>query len=153
MQLTRHTDYALRVLIYLAVNPDRLSRIADIAQAYRISRHHLVKVVHELAGHGHIQTFRGKNGGMRLAHPPEQTRIGAVVRDMEENLEIINCAVHQCVILPDCRLKRALNDARDAFLTSLDRVTLAQLVRLREKNLAARLFTVVTDDEPEAQAG
>lgn len=153
MQLTRHTDYALRVLIYLAVNPDGLSRIAEIAEAYRISRHHLVKVVHELAGHGHIQTFRGKNGGMRLAHPPEQTRIGAVVRDMEQNLEIINCAVQQCVILPDCRLKTALKEARDAFLAALDRVTLAQLVRQKEQKLATALLGVGVEDEPQAQLG
>ncbi|MFW5453290.1 Rrf2 family transcriptional regulator [Thioalkalivibrio sulfidiphilus] len=140
MQLTRHTDYALRVLIYLAVNPDRLSRITDIAEAYDISRHHLVKVVHELAGHGHILTYRGKHGGMRLARPPAEIRIGDVVRDMEENLEIINCSAPMCIILPDCRLKGALNDARDAFMATLDRVTLAELVVKKEKALAMRLI-------------
>ncbi|WP_018954379.1 Rrf2 family transcriptional regulator [Thioalkalivibrio sulfidiphilus] len=140
MQLTRHTDYALRVLIYLAVNPDRLSRITDIADAYDISRHHLVKVVHELAGHGHILTYRGKHGGMRLARPPAEIRIGDVVRDMEENLEIINCSTPMCVILPDCRLKGALNDARDAFMATLDRVTLAELVVKKEKALAMKLL-------------
>ncbi|ACL72532.1 Rrf2 family protein [Thioalkalivibrio sulfidiphilus HL-EbGr7] len=140
MQLTRHTDYALRVLIYLAVNPDRLSRITDIAEAYDISRHHLVKVVHELAGHGHILTYRGKHGGMRLARPPAEIRIGDVVRDMEENLEIINCSAPMCIILPDCRLKGVLNDARDAFMATLDRVTLAELVVKKEKALAMRLI-------------
>lgn len=140
MQLTRHTDYALRVLIYLAVNPDRLSRITEIAEAYRISRHHLVKVVHELGRLGHINTFRGKSGGMRLARPPGETRVGDIVRDMEENLEIINCdAPNSCVILPDCRLKNVLTDARDAFLATLDRVTLEDLIRRREKRLADRL--------------
>ncbi len=140
MQLTRHTDYALRVLIYLAVNPDRLSRITDIAEAYDISRHHLVKVVHELAGHGHILTYRGKHGGMRLARPPAEIRIGGVGRDMEENLEIINCSAPMCIILPDCRLKGVLNDARDAFMATLDRVTLAELVVKKEKALAMRLI-------------
>ena len=142
MQITRRTDFALRVLIYLAVNPDRLSRISDIAEAYQISRHHLVKVVHELAGLGHIRTFRGKSGGMRLARPAEETRVGDVIRDMEENLEIINCSAPSlCVILPDCRLKNVLNDARDAFMATLDEVTLADLVRNRESKLAGTLIT------------
>jgi Rrf2 family transcriptional regulator, nitric oxide-sensitive transcriptional repressor len=140
MQLTRHTDYALRVLIYLAVNPDRLSRITEVAEAYRISRHHLVKVVHELAGLGYILTYRGKSGGMRLANDPAKIRVGDVVRDMDENLEVINCnAPSACAILSDCRLKDALNDARDAFMATLDQVTLADLVHQREKKLAATL--------------
>jgi len=141
MQLTRHTDYALRVLIYLAVNPEPLGRISDIAESYQISRNHLVKVVHELAGHGYIQTFRGKNGGMKLARPPGEIHIGDVVRDMEENLEIINCSEPLCIILPDCRLKTVLNDAMAAFMATLDRCTLADLVRQKENKLARRLVS------------
>ncbi|HSP00469.1 MAG TPA: Rrf2 family transcriptional regulator [Thioalkalivibrio sp.] len=141
MQLTRHTDYALRVLIYLAVNTEQLGRISDIAQAYQISRNHLVKVVHELAGHGYIQTFRGKHGGMKLARPPVDIRIGDVVRDMEENLEIIHCSEPLCIILPDCRLKTLLNDAMAAFMATLDDCTLADLVRQKEKKLARLLVS------------
>jgi Rrf2 family transcriptional regulator, nitric oxide-sensitive transcriptional repressor len=139
MQLTRHTDFALRVLIYLAVNPGRLSRITEIAEAYEISRHHLVKVVHQLGRAGHVKTFQGKSGGIRLARPAEETRVGDVVRDMEENLQIINCVTPACTIMPDCRLRDALNDARDAFMATLDNVTLADLVRQREHKLAVRL--------------
>ena len=139
MQLTRHTDFALRVLIYLAVNPGRLSRISEIAEAYQVSRHHLVKVVHQLGRTGHVKTFQGKSGGIRLGRPADEIRIGDVVRDMEQNLEIINCVAPACAIMPDCRLKDVLMTARDAFMATLDKVTLEDLTTKREHNLARRL--------------
>ncbi len=135
MQLTRHTDYALRVLMYLALNKEGLATISDIADAYAISRNHLVKIVHELAGHGLVKTYRGKSGGMHLAVPAEEIGVGDVVRRMEGNLEVVNCTGPRCAILPDCRLRGVLTEARDAFLKVLDAYTLRDLIARRETRL------------------
>lgn len=139
MQLTRHTDYALRVLMYLALEPERLATISDIANAYDISRNHLVKVVHELAGHGFVKTFRGKGGGMQLARDADDICIGEVVRRMEGNLEIVNCTAPSCTILPGCLLQGVLYEARDAFLATLDGYTLEDLLRRRRSRLGSLL--------------
>lgn len=137
MQLTRHTDYAFRVLIYAAVNPERLVTISEMAEAYDISRNHLVKVVHEMGQLGFIDTQRGKGGGLRLARPPEEIGLADVVRAMEEKLEIIDCGATGCPILPACALRDVLYEARDAFLQSLAQYTLADIIR--DRRLAALL--------------
>jgi len=139
MQLTRHTDYALRVLMYLALEPERVATISDIATAYDISRNHLVKVVHELGGHGFIKTFRGKGGGMQLARDAGSIVVGDVVRRMEGNLEIVNCTGPRCAILPGCLLKGVLYEARDAFLATLDTYTLQDLLHQRQQRLSGLL--------------
>ena len=88
MQLTRHTDYALRVLMYLTANPGRLVTVAELAKFYDISRNHLVKVVQGLVEHGFLHTTRGKNGGMQLACNSDKISIGKVVRKMENHFTI-----------------------------------------------------------------
>lgn len=131
MQLTRFTDYSLRTLIYLAMNPGRLVTISEIAEVYRVSENHLMKIVHRLAQHGYIETLRGKGGGMRLASAPDSIRLGAVVRDTEEHMDIAECfnpANRDCPMLPECALKSALIAARESFLDTLDTFTLADLV-------------------------
>lgn len=131
MQLTLYTDYSLRVLVYLALHPDRLAHITDIADAYRISRNHLVKVVHNLGGLGFIDTVRGRGGGMRLARPPAEIKIGDVVRKTEVTLDLVECfdmKTNTCPIAPACALKRGLFEARRAFFGVLDNYTLADVV-------------------------
>mgnify|MGYP006286842537 CR=1 FL=1 len=128
MRLTRYTDYGLRVLMYLGVQGDKLATITEVAEAYDISRNHLVKVVNELGRLGYLRTVRGKGGGIRLGKEPEQIRVGAVVRAMEEHLDIIDCTGSDCPILSPCRLRTALGEARDAFMAVLDRYTLADLL-------------------------
>ncbi|HAN54845.1 MAG TPA: Rrf2 family transcriptional regulator, partial [Betaproteobacteria bacterium] len=123
MQLSRFTDYSLRVLIYIGLRPDRLVTISEIAQNYCISQNHLVKVVHQLGIHGYIETIRGKGGGIRLARRPELINIGNVVRDTEENMNIAECFdpnKQSCSLLPSCILKSALTEARQSFLATLD---------------------------------
>ncbi len=137
MHLTRHTDYALRVLMYAGTHGDRLVTIAEMANAYDISRNHLVKVVNELGHRGYLQTVRGKGGGVRLARVPEEIGVGQVVRATEEHLEIIDCVGKGCPIREPCRLRGALGQARDAFLEVLDRYTLADLVQNRKALLQA----------------
>jgi Rrf2 family nitric oxide-sensitive transcriptional repressor len=128
--LTRYTDYSLRVLIYLAVRPDRFGTVQSIAEAYDVSRNHLMKVVQELNRRGYIDTVRGKGGGMRLRLPPERINIGRVVRDMENELVLVECfgPDNRCVISPECTLKNVLADALNTFMAVLDRYTLADLV-------------------------
>ena len=109
MRLTRHTDYALRVLMYLGARDGHLATITEVAQVYGISRNHLVKVVNALGHLGYLETVRGKGGGIRLGRAPATIGVGEVVRAMEENLDIIDCEGSQCPILAPCRLRTALH--------------------------------------------
>jgi Rrf2 family nitric oxide-sensitive transcriptional repressor len=140
MRLTTYTDYTLRVLIRLALRPRDLTTIADIADSYGISENHLTKVAHRLGVAGYIETVRGRNGGIRLLKRPDDINIGAIIRRMEPDFELVPCftASNACAIDPACVLRGALADARDAFLAALERYTLADLVAPRKK-LAALL--------------
>lgn len=136
MRLTTYTDYSLRLLIYLAACGEAFATIPEVAESYGISRHHLVKVAHQLGVKGYLATTRGKNGGLRLARLPQEIVVGNVVRDMEPDLAIVTCMDSEdgdCRILPACRLRKALEEARDAFLAVLDEVTLADLLHSRKK--------------------
>ncbi len=139
MNLTRHTDFALRVLMYLGSQPERLATIAEIAQAYAISRNHLMKVVHELGRAGFIRTIRGQGGGLQLGGDPSSINVGEVVRLMEGNLELIDCAKPGCPIVAACGLRRVLDEARDAFLAVLDSYTLQDLISRRRTRLKTLL--------------
>ena len=135
MHLTAFSDYTLRTLMYLALRPDKLCTIDEIAAAYGISAHHLTKVVHQAAQAGDIATTRGQGGGLRLARQPEAITIGRVLRRTEPDLEIAPCfgAATSCAIQPACVLQGVLGDALAAFLGVLDRVTLADLVRPKQR--------------------
>jgi Rrf2 family nitric oxide-sensitive transcriptional repressor len=130
MRLTLWTDYAFRTLIYLGAKGGGLSTIAEIAESFDISRLHLMKVVNRLGAQGYIDTIRGRNGGIRLARPPAQISVGAVVRDTEEDLAVMGCLSEPgfCRIEGCCVLRRALREATLAFLDVLDRYTLADLL-------------------------
>ena len=129
MRLTRYTDYALRVLLYLGARPDRLCSIGEIARAYGISQNHLMKVVNDLAQAGYVASVRGRSGGIRLGRAPEAINIGAVVRHTEDGFQVVDCAT--CVIAPVCGLTGALDDAVRAFLGVLDSYTLGDLMNRR----------------------
>ncbi len=132
MRLTLYTDYSLRVLLYLAYNADRVVTITELADFYKISRNHLVKVVHELGLSGFILTTRGKRGGLRLARPAEEIVIGDVVRTTEPDFDLLECfnpTVDQCRITSVCKLKSVLIGARNNFLVELNRYTLADLTK------------------------
>jgi Rrf2 family nitric oxide-sensitive transcriptional repressor len=134
MQLTRFTDYSLRVLIHLGCHPDVQATVAKMAAEHGISRHHLTRVVHQLGTRGYIETVRGKGGGFRLARAPDQIRIGDVVRDMEPSFDLAECfrpGESACHLLPACALRPVLAEAGRVFLASLDRYTLADLLPAR----------------------
>ena len=143
MQLTRFTDYSMRVLMYLAFRTDELPTIGEIATDHGISENHLMKVVHRLARLGYVETLRGRGGGLRLARRPERIRVGAVVRDVEETLAPVECllATHrsECRLLPSCRLQSVLRDAQQAFLGHLDGYTLRDLLSARAPPALATL--------------
>src|SRR5436309_14405997 len=123
MQLTKFSDYSLRVLIFLARQPSTHTTIRDIAEAHEISKNHLMKVVHQLAKCGYVKTVRGKGGGISLARPAAEISIGAIVRDVEP-LTPAECFVPgydaSCRLYPTCGLRGALRPAKSAFLTTLD---------------------------------
>jgi Rrf2 family nitric oxide-sensitive transcriptional repressor len=130
MHLTLGTDYALRTLIYVGAKGGRLATIVEIARAFGISRAHLMKVVNRLGQLGYIETVRGKGGGIRLARPPAEIRVGAVVRATEEDLAVMGClgTAGFCRIEQCCVLRRALREATRAFLDALDGYSLADLL-------------------------
>ena len=131
MKLTTYTDYTLRVLMYLALRPEELSTIQGIAQAYAISESHLMKVVQQLGKSGFVEALRGKGGGLRLAVPASEVRLGAVVRAAEGDGPIVECFADpaRCRIMSGCRLAGVLQEAQAAFYAALDAYTLADLVR------------------------
>ncbi|RTL21919.1 MAG: Rrf2 family transcriptional regulator [Burkholderiales bacterium] len=134
MRLTVYTDYTLRVMMYLAVKhrDGSLATIDGIAQAYAISRNHLMKIVNELAQNGFIETVRGRTGGARLARPPGEISIGSLVRMAEEDFTLVACHdtvnPHHCAIFEACNLKRRLARALDAFMAELDGMTLEEAI-------------------------
>jgi Rrf2 family nitric oxide-sensitive transcriptional repressor len=122
--------------MYLAIQPGRLVNIREIAERYDISRHHLVKVVHNLARAGFIKSHRGKGGGIELARKAGQINIGQVVRHTEGPLKPVECFDSQrnrCVITAVCDLAQVLQEACDNFLATLDRYTLAELITEKQK--------------------
>ncbi|OGB21056.1 MAG: BadM/Rrf2 family transcriptional regulator [Burkholderiales bacterium RIFCSPLOWO2_02_FULL_57_36] len=132
MRLTTYTDYALRTLMYLAANRDRLVTIQDIADLHGIAKNHLTKVVHQLGLLGVVETVRGRNGGLRLGKEPAQINIGQVVRSTEPDFFMAECFDrdrNECVLSSACVLKGVLGTATAAYLAVLDDVTLENLIK------------------------
>lgn len=137
MKLTNYTDYSLRVLIYLSLkSPQELSTIQEIADAYTISKNHLMKIIHHLGQLGYIETIRGRSGGIRLAKSPGEINIGKVVSETEEDFQIVDCFKQggsYCSISPSCKLKHALYEALQAFIGILNGYTLEDLVNNKDE--------------------
>jgi Rrf2 family nitric oxide-sensitive transcriptional repressor len=134
MKLTAFTDYSLRVLMYLAAEPDRRATIAEISSAFGVKENHLTKVVHFLGKQGWVATVRGQGGGLMLARPAKEIGLGRVVRDTEGAAMPAECFSPEsdhCPISHCCRLKGVLAEAVTAFHAVLDRYTLADISRNR----------------------
>jgi len=117
--------------MYLALDTERLATIAEIADAYHISANHLMKVVHQLSRRGVIESTRGKGGGIRLAKPAEDIRLGDIIRASEGSGPIVECmsaAENSCCIAPACQLNSILERAFEALYATLDEYTLADLM-------------------------
>lgn len=137
MQLSRFTDYTLRVLFYVASNSDRLVTLSEIASHFEISVEHLRKVVHALSKSGYLATYRGKNGGITLAKQPQEINLATIVMQAEGDNPLINCAEQMCCLTGFCSLQGVLVQAQDAFISVLKNYTLDQLLEnpLMQKNL------------------
>jgi Rrf2 family nitric oxide-sensitive transcriptional repressor len=135
MRLTQWTDYALRVLIYCAADLKRETAptIAEVAQAYGISRSHLMKIVMRLSALGWLETTRGRGGGLRLTMSPQDISVGRIVRQMEEDFRTVECfdsATNTCRLDGSCRLKHGLQSALNSYLAVLDSLSLADVMPL-----------------------
>lgn len=153
MQLSKFSDYALRVLIYLAGQPDALSTIDEISERYDISKDHLRKIVHNLVQSGWVKSRRGRGGGLSLAMPPADISIGMVIRSTEDNLTIVECfnsATNTCQISGVCRLSGMLDEALQAFLSALDKYSLDDITT-GQSALMARLGLPVFDNDLRTQ--
>jgi Rrf2 family transcriptional regulator, nitric oxide-sensitive transcriptional repressor len=140
VHLTLHADYALRVLLYLASNPGRVVSTGEVSDAYGISKHHLVRVVQGLGRHGFVEVRPGRAGGVLLARPPAEISVGEVVRHMEPDFHVVECfdpKTNTCPITPACGLIGVLNEATRAFLASLDKYTLEDLLRRGPRKLSS----------------
>lgn len=140
MRLTTFSDYALRVLMYAAAAGERLITIEETAKTYDISRAHLMKVVNVLTRTGYLKGLRGRSGGFTLAKPPEAINLGAVVRATEPDFALVECfsTGSRCIITRRCRLPEVLNEALNAFVTTLDRYTLADIMLTKHNFTAPR---------------
>jgi Rrf2 family nitric oxide-sensitive transcriptional repressor len=138
MKLTTFTDYSLRVLIYVATARDGRATIAEVARAYGVSEHHLVKVVHLLGREGLLLNTRGRGGGLALARAAREINVGAMVRLTEGRDIPAECFREDghCGIARVCRLARVLDEAVAAFYRVLDGYTLADLVENRRALVA-----------------
>lgn len=145
MRLTRYTDYAIRVLLYLGRPTEQLCSIAEIARAYDISQNHLMKVVSDLVNAGYLESVRGRGGGIRLARPAAQINIGALIRHTEGDLDLVGCDT--CVVAPACGLTGMLAEALAAFLAVLDRYSLAD-AQDRKGDLQQLLRTIQVSETP-----
>lgn len=127
MKLLRLTDYALRVLIYVAERPGRRCSVPEIAATHRISAHHLVKIVHQLGRLGYLDTVRGRGGGVSLRRPPDQINLGALVRQFEGDDPVVDC--NTCILRGNCKLACTLKQSEAAFYARLEEATLADVIR------------------------
>lgn len=131
MRLNLQSDYALRLLMHLAVNPDQLITISEVAKAFGISKNHLMKVAHIMSREGYIKTVRGRTGGMRLGRTAAGIGVGEVIRHMEADFALVECmpsGADGCGITPACRLKVVINEALESFWAILDQYTIRDLV-------------------------
>jgi Rrf2 family nitric oxide-sensitive transcriptional repressor len=146
VQLTLHSEYALRVLLYLGAKPGQTVSTREISDAYGISKHHLVRVVQTLGEAGYLRLLPGRSGGILLAKEPQLIRLGDVVRQSEPTMRLAECfdpRHNNCILTPVCSLKPVLKEALEAFLGSLNRYTLADLLaRGAQQRMAAVLVKI-----------
>ncbi len=138
MQLTHFSDYALRVVLYLAMHEDRLVSIREVSETFGVSPNHLVKVVQVLVREGLVASTRGRSGGLRLAVAPSAINLGALIRKTEPHLNLLECfdlETNSCPIVRACGLKKVMVDAQRAFLGVLDGHTLADVLGQRSQVL------------------
>ncbi|MEZ5758079.1 MAG: Rrf2 family transcriptional regulator [Emcibacteraceae bacterium] len=136
MRLTSFTDYSVRVLMHVAKKNGALSSIREVSEEYDISKNHLMKIVHALGKGGYLETVRGKNGGFKLGQDARNINIGELIRYTEEDMKIVDCLGVKdgfCTIHNKCHFACIINEARNAFLSTIDKYTLEDIVNERRQ--------------------
>lgn len=149
MKLTKQTDYAFRILMFCAAGGGRLSRIADISRTYGASEPFLFKILQPLVTAGIVETVRGRNGGIRLARPASEIKLGEIARLTEDNFTIAECFQREdanCPLIDNCRLTSALREAMDAFMAVLDKYSVDDLAK---PSAAVITLLAMVDEKPE----
>ncbi len=152
MRLTQQTNYAVRALMYCAANPERPSKVADIAASFDMSETHLFKIMKVLVDANLIRTIRGRNGGVMIARPPESITVGEVVRAAEESFLLAECfdsGRKDCPLINSCGFNGLLHEALEAFMDVLDTKTIADL---SEDKPNLRYLLKIDELEPKAVA-
>lgn len=137
MNLSKFTDYALRVCLYLGAHQDRVVPISEMSRAHGVSQSNLMKVVNQLVDGGFLKSTRGRSGGVALARPAAEIRVGEVARFMEGDDPLVDCS--SCILRGSCGLVRGLKEAKDAFYQSLDSFSLADSVLAHPRTLSILL--------------
>ena len=134
MQLSKFSDYALRVVVHLAASPDRLLSARQIAELHDAKYNHMAKITTWLVTEGYAESLRGRGGGLRLAQDPRDINLGDLVRKLEEDKPLVEClgpdGKGSCRLMPACGLSLALSDAQEAFFACLDQLNLASVIQL-----------------------
>ena len=158
MRLTRQSNYAIRTLVYCAVNEPGLSRVSEVARAYGISELFLFKLIKPLVNHGLLQTVRGRHGGIRLGMPADEITLLDTIRLTEENFALAECFEDgaDCPLIGECDLNGALREALGAFFEVLSSYTIADLAQkkrsIRERLGLSALEAVLTERDGAASA-
>lgn len=132
MQLTSFTDYGIRVLMYLATQPEQISSVKEIAEYYNISRNHLAKIIHRLSQLGYINTSKGKGGGIQISKGIEKLNLGEIIIALEPNFNIVECFDAQnntCRITNSCQFKHYISEARENFINTMNKYTLGDTIQ------------------------
>ena len=152
MKLTSYTNYSLRILMVAAMRDGELVTIQEVAEAFGVSKAHLVKCVHQLGVWGYLDNVRGRHGGFRLAVPAHKITVGEVVRKTEDCLSLVECfdaQTNSCPMIGLCLMGEAFKEACAAFLAVLDKLTIAEATRNRD----ALLGVLHLAHHPTARAG
>lgn len=135
MRMTLHTDYALRMLMMLGIRDGEPVTVQQVAEAYGLSRNHLLKVALKLRNLNVITATRGRTGGIALARRPEDINIGAIIRATEDDFAMVECMKTDggtCLLTPACRLKGVVREALQAYLAVFDKYSLADLIQNKD---------------------
>jgi|GEM_PF-165517 Rrf2 family iron-responsive transcriptional regulator len=146
VRLTRQSNYAIRTLVYCAVNDPELSRVAEVARAYGISELFLFKLIKPLVENGLLQTVRGRHGGIKLGRPAAEITLLETIRLTEENFALAECFEEgaDCPLIGECDLNGALREALGAFFDVLAGYTIADLAQ-RKRTIRERLGMTATE--------
>ncbi len=139
MKLTQYSNYDLRTLMFANLHADRLCQCQEVADAFQISKSHLVKCVHQLGQWGFVHSVRGRNGGFRLARPAHEITVGAVIRKTEDTLDLVECfnsETNSCPLITGCKLNQLLTRAMAGFMAEMDQVTIEDITANQKQLLA-----------------